>query len=138
MAVSTDMQQKVNVILAANIYDYTTHKIISMQLYADEFQPRTKLTHEQICRLLKGPLKQYTAKTYGLNRDSILNSSRYFHVVDGLAPDIMHNILEGSLQFEVQELLKHCIQTEAYFTLELNTVIEEFPYVLSDKANKPA
>jgi len=89
--------------------------------------------------LLKGPLKQHIAKTYGLDRDSILNSSRYFHVVDGLAPDIMHDILEGSLQFEVKELLKHCIQTEAYFTLEeLNTVIEEFPYVLSDKATRPA
>jgi len=71
--------------------------------------------------------------------ETLLNSSRYFHVVDGLAPDIMHDILEGSLQFEVKELLKHCIQTEAYFTLEeLNTVIEEFPYVLSDKATRPA
>ena len=110
-----------------------------MQFYADEFQPRTKLTHEQHCKLLKGPLKQHIAKTYGLDRDSILNSSRYFHVVDGLAPDIMYDILEGSLQFEVKELLKHCIQTEAYFTLEeLNTVIEEFPYVLSDKATRPA
>lgn len=42
-----------------------------MQFYADEFQPRTKLTHEQHCKLLKGPPKQHIAKTYGLDRDSI-------------------------------------------------------------------
>ena len=83
--------------------------------------------------MLKGPLKWHIAKTYGLYRDSTLNPSRYFHVVDGLAPDNMH--LKGSLQYQVKELLKHCIQTETYFTLEeLNTVIEEFPFVLSDKA----
>jgi len=49
MAVSTDMQQKVHVILMENIYDYT----IIMQFYVDKFQPHTKLTHEQHCRLAK-------------------------------------------------------------------------------------
>ena len=45
-------------------------------------------------------------------RDSILNSSKFFHIVDGLVPDVMHDILEGSLQYEVKELLKHFIHTE--------------------------
>ena len=72
-------------------------------------------------------------------RDSILNSSKFFHIVDGLVPDVMHDILEGSLQYEVKELLKHFIHTENYFTLdELNKKIGEFPYVLSDKATRPA
>ena len=35
--------------------------------------------------------------TYGVNSQSVLNRSRYFHVVDGLSPDIMHDVLEGSL-----------------------------------------
>ena len=51
--------------------------------------------------------------------------------MDGLVPDVMHDILEGSLQYEVKELLKHFINTEKYFTLdELNKKISEFPYVL--------
>ena len=59
--------------------------------------------------------------------------------MDGLVPDVMHDILEGSLQYEVKELLKHCINTQKYFTLdELNQKISEFPYVLSDKATRPA
>ena len=77
--------------------------------------------------------------TYGLQRNSILNSSKYFHIIDGLAPDVMHDILEGSLQYEVKELLKHFIRTEKYFTLDqLNKKIGEFPYVLSDNATRPA
>ena len=40
-------------------------------------------------------------------RDSILNSSSYFHITEGLIPDIMHDCLEGCLQYEVKELLKH-------------------------------
>jgi len=77
--------------------------------------------------------------TYGLQRDSILNSSKFFHIVDRLVPDVMHDILEGSLQYEVKELLKHFIHTEKYFTLDvLNQKINEFPYALSDKATKLA
>ena len=93
----------------------------------------------QHCDQLKGPLYDYVTTTYGLIRDSILNSSKFFHVVDGLVPDVIHDILEGSLQYEVKELLKHFINTEKYFTLdELNKKISEFPYVLSDKATRPA
>jgi len=51
----------------------------------------------------------------------------------------MHDILEGSLQYEVKELLKHFIYIHKYLTLdELNKIINEFPYVLSEKATRPA
>ena len=32
---------------------------------------------------------------YGVKRDSILNQSKFFHVVDGLDLDPMHDQLEG-------------------------------------------
>ena len=61
------------------------------------------------CQQLNGPLHEHISTTYGVTKDSIPNSSRFFHVCDGLVPDIMHDILEGSLQYEVKELLKHLI-----------------------------
>ena len=77
--------------------------------------------------------------TYGIHRNSILNSSKYFHVVSGLPPDIMHDILEGSLQYEVKELLKYLIREEKLLSLnDLNQKIQLFPYVQCDKVNKPA
>jgi len=51
---------------------------------------RSRETHEAHCMDLDGPLHNHLATTYGLNFDSVLNSSRYFHVVDGVIPDIMH------------------------------------------------
>ena len=52
--------------------------------------------------MLNGVMANHIATTYGLSRDSILNSSRYFHVTEGLPPDSMDDLLEGTLQYEVK------------------------------------
>lgn len=50
----------------------------------------------------------------------------------------MHDILEGSLQYEIKELLKYLIYSAHYLTIDkLNQKINTFPYVLSDKNSKP-
>jgi len=51
---------------------------------------RSRETHEAHCADLDGPLHNHLATTYGLTCNSVLNSSRYFHVIDGVIPDIMH------------------------------------------------
>lgn len=66
---------------------------------------------------LNGSLREHMATTYGLQFDSILNSSSYFHVTTGLPPDIMHDVLEGSLQHEVKELLNYLIREKSLFSL---------------------
>lgn len=84
-------------------------------------------------------LLSHVSTTYGLCWDSILNSSKFFHITEGLPPDIMHDILEGSLQYEMKELLKYLIEEKGFLTLDvLNEKIEQFPYMQSDVANKPA
>lgn len=58
-------------------------------------------------------------KEFGINRNSILNELKYFHVCNGcLIPDVMHDLLEGALQYEVKLLLQVMIQNKA-FTLDL-------------------
>ena len=69
-------------------------------------------------------------------RDSILNTSNFFHVTQGLVPDIMHDVLEGSAPYEVKELLKYLV-TERMVTLEdVNSQIEHFLYTPPDAINK--
>lgn len=47
------------------------------------------------------------SKRYGINRNSILNDLKYFHVCSGaLIPDIMHDMLEGVLRHEVKLMLE--------------------------------
>ena len=114
---------------------------LPLLFYSHMFDPRTRKTHAHHCSLLdeNDDLRSHIATTYRLYWDSILNSSQFFHVTKGLPPDIMHDILEGSLQYEVKELLRHLIKKEKLFTLELlNEKIEQFPYMQSDIANKPA
>lgn len=54
---------------------------------------RTRDTHASHLGDLHTPLHNHIATTYG-----VAEQCRYFHVhvVDGLVPDIMHDLLEGS------------------------------------------
>jgi len=68
-----------------------------------------------------------------------LNTSTYFHVVDGMVPDIMHDILEGSLQLHLKCLLKYCILQKKYFSLDtVNNRIHSFYFGTADATNRPS
>ena len=108
------------------------------QFSAKEFAPRTRSTHSHQCSALSGPLYEHNSTAFGLTRDSILNSSQYFHVTEGLVPDAMHDVLEGSLPFEIKELIKHLIANRVITLPSLNEMIKLFPYVGSDASNKPS
>lgn len=95
--------------------------------------------HASHCADLGGALHSHIATTYGLVRDSILNSTRYFHIVEGLVPDIMHDLLEGALQLCTKLLLNHIIVQERKISLEdFNSRISCFQYGPSDIRNKPS
>ena len=75
----------------------------------------------------------------GFNRASILNQSSFFHAVDGLDLDVMHDQLEGVLPLEIKLLLKKCIKIEEYITPgTLNEKIRTFDYDPSDINKKPS
>lgn len=111
--------------------------IYDVKFTEDEFQLRTRAGHNRHCQLVQAD--PTLASTYGVKRASILNQSQYFHVVDGLDLDVMHDQLEGVLPLEVKLLLKKYIQEEAFFTLQtLNERIENFDFGSPDVCNKPS
>ena len=76
--------------------------------------------------------------TFGVTNDSILNTSRFFHVINGIPPDIMRDILEGTLQATLKCLLQYIISQE-FLTLKLlNERIQSFNYGRVDSRNKPS
>ena len=90
---------------------------------------RTPEQHAEHCASLDGPLRAHNAITYGVVQKSIFNKCRYFHVVTGMAPDIMHDILEGVLQVNVMMLLKEFIINRSLFRIQtLNSRITSFCY----------
>lgn len=50
-------------------------------------------------------------------------------MIDGLPGDVMHDLLEGVLQYECKEMLKTFINEEKYLTLDqLNERIKRFDF----------
>ena len=85
--------------------------------------------HDLYCQQLGGHLKDHIATTYGIAHSSILNTSCYYHVADGLPPDCMHDILEGVLSYKDKMLLVAFITERHYFDLDiLNGQIRSFPF----------
>ena len=53
--------------------------------------------------------------------------------------DIMHDVLEGVLQYEVKELLKYLVLSEKRLSIHyINRRLSMFPYGYSDVSNKPS
>ena len=51
--------------------------------------------------------------TYGVNRESILNSLLYFDAANEcVVPDLMHDVLQGYLPYKVKLMLKNYIRWE--------------------------
>uniref|UniRef100_A0A1X7VRK7 Uncharacterized protein n=1 Tax=Amphimedon queenslandica TaxID=400682 RepID=A0A1X7VRK7_AMPQE len=72
----------------------------------------------------------------GINRNDILNTVSGFSVAKGLPQDIMHDLLEGVLNFQLKLFIKHCIRSK-YFVLQLNKRIKSFDYVHTLSNQKP-
>ena len=74
---------------------------------------RTRASHNRHCRLVEND--QTLSSTYGVKRASILSQSRYFHVVDGLDLNVMHDQLEGVLPLQIKLLLQKYITGKRSF-----------------------
>lgn len=99
------------------------------------FTLRTKLNHE--ANVLEVKQNQHVNNVNGVKNDSVLNKLTYFHTVTGFPPDFLHDPLEGIVPIELSLCLNKLISNK-YFTLdELNSTIQKFPYLFSDKTNRP-
>ena len=63
-------------------------------------------------------LDDSASREYGINRDSLLNSLHSYIGIFmcAVVPNVMHDILEGALQYEVKLMIK---SMEKYFILGL-------------------
>ena len=52
--------------------------------------------------------------------------------------DIMHDILEGTLEYEVKELLKYLCSSGMCSLIAVNSKIQTFPYGYPKVNNKPS
>ena len=118
------------------VYDLNS---IVLQFLEVNFELRTAENHKDQCALVEADKTGKRSKEYGINRDSSLNTLAYFHVCNGsLVPDIMHDVLEGALQYEVKLILQHMIYEENYFTLDkINSRLENLELGSIESKSRP-
>ena len=103
----------------------------------EQFTIRDRNTHAQQCRHLDGPDRQSASVEYGINRRSSLDSLPYFSVVECMPHDIMHDIFEGAIPYELKLLIRHC-SSKSYFSLDtLNHRLNAFDFGYSEVGDRP-
>ena len=103
-----------------------------------EFTLRDKHTHQQHCTQLSGSNRSRVSVEYGINCKSSLDSLPNFSDVEGLLHDIMHDLFEGIVLYELRLLLQRAIATKSYFTIDiLNYRLQSFDFGYCEIKDKP-
>ena len=80
----------------------------------EEFVLRSRRGHDHhLAQIEEDPS---CTSVYGVKQKSPLNKSYYFHVVDGLPSDIMHDLFEGVIPRHLKLLLHFFIVEMGFFT----------------------
>lgn len=89
---------------------------------------RTPESYFEQCSLLHGPLEGHYSTNYGINFMSVLEEVPGYSIINGLPHDIMHDLYEGVVPYELKLLLRHCI-SNGYFSMnEINGRIERYGF----------
>lgn len=111
-----------------------------------EFELRSVDHHEQHLTEIKsgkeiesGEDSSTLSTEYGINRRSVLDDLQYFKVVSGsLLPDIMHDVMEGALQYEAKLMLTQFLLHNHYVTIDqLNVQIKSIELGHAEAKNRP-
>ena len=102
------------------------------------FELRSPEKHDRQCQLLEGPLKTHHSTTYGINRRSILETVPHFSVVRNLPHDIMHDLFEGVVPYEMKLLLTYCIENKYFSCVGFNNRLQQFDFGYTEIKDKPS
>lgn len=87
-----------------------TDKIKSQSHFREsQFVVRDPVSHSGICSRLRDPDGPSLSVEFGINRRSSLDSLSNFSVVENMPHDIMHDLFEGVVPYELKLFLRYCI-----------------------------
>lgn len=100
---------------------------------------RTLNEHEKQCDRLETEEYDKISKEFGINRRTIFMQLKYVDICSGiLLPDIMHDVLEGSLQYEVKLALRYFIFEKKYFKAsKLQKIMNSFELGYMEVQDRP-
>ena len=116
-----------------------TEDEIQNLFFDSDFIARDRKDHDLQVESAKIPeLNKHVSRLYGLKDKSILNELKHFHVIGGLVPDVMHDLLEGVIPLTLCDVLLHCIKKKYFAIKQLNTAFANFKYGHKEVIDKPS
>ncbi|XP_066933444.1 uncharacterized protein [Clytia hemisphaerica] len=120
---------------------FATAEDIQGNLKPTLFVNRSKQEHCRVCQIIEtlpnGTAKDQIQVNYGIIGRSALSFLNDFDVTKQLPNDIMHDLLEGVVPYEIKLCLEALIK-DKFFTLEeFNYLLQTFEFSYSDKKSKP-
>ena len=96
---------------------------------------RSKELHAEHCKALEN---ENTQTLYGVKKDCVLNTLHYFHCTENFAVDIMHDLLEGVVQYELKLFFQHILKSGYISIKALTERIQSFNYGFLERKNRPS
>lgn len=97
---------------------------------------RSKELHAEHCKALQDEDAQ--PFVYGLKKDCVLNALQYFHSTENFAVDIMHDLLEGVVQYELKLFFQYLLKSGYISINALMERIQSFNYGFLERKNRPS
>ena len=110
-----------------------TRDEIQSLFYEQLFILRTPEQHEQQCHLLVGTDRHSKSVEYGINRTSILEEVPGFSVATGLPHDIMHDLFEGVVHYELKLFFLYRTSNHFFSIKTLNNRLDAYDFGVEDK-----
>lgn len=99
---------------------------------------RTKQNYNKHLATIAHAEKVDMKEMQGIQRTCDLNDLKYFHILDNMAPDIMHDINEGIVPFLLKHLFAYCISKKIIGDDDLKRKIQFHHYGFLNKKNCPS
>ena len=97
---------------------------------------RTASKHKSQVNELTGTLQASKSVEYGINRPSELDEIPNFSVAENLPHDIMHDLFEGAVPYEMKLLLIHLIDDKYFNVATLNDRLRRFDFGYSECSDR--
>ncbi|XP_054929068.1 uncharacterized protein [Dermacentor andersoni] len=111
-----------------------TREEINGKWHENEFTLRTKEMHARHAQLTQ--TDKSLSSVYGVSGESCMNALQSFDVVQGLPPDIMHDLFEGVIPFAMKHVISHLVTNNILTLDRLNQRLSSFSFQGADKKSK--
>lgn len=99
---------------------------------------RTKDNYEEQLQKIKYSETVDLTNTCGVKMHCALNDLKYYHMIDSMTPDIMHDINEGAIPYLLKALFKYLIKHKVCTEIELKNKIRFHDFGFKNKKNEPS